>query len=104
MSHDLIAGVVATLHQYARPDPGDQIEWRVLFKDDDKIDRLQRRQHFGPRALVLHRTILTLEPLHRSVAVEADDQPIAGAARRGQNLDVTGMQDVETAVGEADPQ
>ena len=73
-------------------------------KMHDEIDRLQRRQHFGARALVLHRTALALQPLHRGIAVQADDQPVAGAARRGQHLDVAGMQDVETAIGEADPQ
>ena len=57
------------------------------------------------RALhILHRTVRALQPLHRGVAVEPDHQPVAGAARLRQHLDVAGMQDIETAIGEADAQ
>lgn len=105
--HDLIAnyllaGVVAALYQHARLDPGDQVDRRVLLEDDDEIDGFQRRQHLGARTLVLDRAIGALQPPHRGVAVEAHDQPIAGCARRRQHLDVAGMQDIETAIGEAD--
>jgi len=104
VAYHLVAGIVPALHQYARLDRGDQPDRRVLLEDHDEIDRLQRRQHFGAGALVLNRARLALQPLHRGVAVEAHDQPVAGAARRGQHLDVAGVQDIETAVGETDPQ
>src|SRR5258708_16642273 len=97
----LLTGVVPALHQHARPDLRDQFDRRVFLKDDNEIDRLQRRQHFRPRALVLNRAPLALQPLCRGVAVQADDQAIAGAARPGQNLDVAGMQNIEAAVGES---
>src|SRR3984957_20517044 len=103
VADDLFAGVVAALDQYARLDLRDQFDRRILRKHNHEIDRLQRRQHFRPRALVLKRALLALQPLHRCIAVQADDQPVAGAARRGQDLDVTGMQNIETAVGESDP-
>src|SRR5690348_14155087 len=38
----LLAGVVSALDQHARLDLGDQLDRRVLFKDHDEIDRLQR--------------------------------------------------------------
>src|SRR5579859_982534 len=103
-AYNLLAGIVAAFHQYARLDRGDQFDRGILFEDHHQIDSLQRRQHFGARALILHRTAITLQPPYRCVAVETDDQPIAGAPRRGQDLDVAGMQDVETTIGEADPQ
>src|SRR5882672_5729364 len=104
MANDLGAGIIATLHQYARPDLRDQLDRRVFLENDDEIDRLQRRQHFGARALVLNRTPLALQPFHRRIAVQSDHQPVTGATRRGQYLDVAGMQNIETAVGETDPQ
>ena len=104
MADHLVAGVVSALHQYAGLDLRDQFDRRILTEDGDEIDRLQRRQHFGARALVLNRAPLALQPLHRRIAVQSDHQPVAGATRRGQYLDVTGMQNIETAVGETDPQ
>src|SRR5882672_3316286 len=87
MANDLGAGIIATLHQYARPDLRDQL---VFLEDSNEIDRLQRRQHFGARALILNRTPLALQPLHRGIAVQANHQPVTGATRRGQYLDVAG--------------
>src|SRR4051794_38972274 len=100
MADDLLAAIVATRHQHARPDLRDQLDRRGFSAYDGEIDRLQRRQHFRARALRLHRTALALQPAHRGIAVETDNQPVAGATRRGQYPDVAGMQDVETAVGE----
>jgi hypothetical protein len=100
----LLAGVIAALDQHARRDAGDQVDRRVLLEDHDEIDGFERGQHFGTCLLVLDRTIRALQPPHRGVAVEADDQAIAGGARRGQHLDVAGMQDVEAAIGEANAQ
>ncbi|CUU16974.1 hypothetical protein CDS [Bradyrhizobium sp.] len=104
MADHLLAGVVATLHQRARLDPGDQIDRRILLEEDDEVDGFERREHFRTRTFVLNRAIGALQPPHRGIAVEADDQAIAGSARRGQHLDVAGMQDVKAAIGEADAQ
>src|SRR5450631_1787722 len=104
VADDLGAAIVPALDQYARLDLGDQPDRRVFLEDDDEIDRFQCRQYFGAGTLVLHRTPVALQPLRRSIAVQADDQPVAGATRRGQYLDVTGMQNIETPVGESNPQ
>src|SRR4029077_3756905 len=100
----LLAPIVATLHQHARPDRGDQPDRRVFREDHDEIDRFECGENFRSRPLVLDWTTLAFQPHARSVAVEANDQAIAGGTCRGQNLDVAGMQDIETAVGETDPQ
>src|ERR1700733_1280100 len=100
----LLTGIVPALYQHAWLDPRDQLDRRVFFKSNDQVDRLQRRQHFRARALVLYRTAVALEALHGCIAVQPDDQPVAGAARRGQHLDVTRMQNIKTAIGESDPQ
>src|SRR6202035_381161 len=74
MADDLLAGIIPALHQHARLDLPDQPDRGVFFKNRDEIDRLQRRQYLRARALVLHRTPLALQPLHRCIAVEADNQ------------------------------
>src|SRR6267142_7169167 len=40
MADDLLAGIVAALHQHTRPDLCDQLDRRVLLEEDDEIDRL----------------------------------------------------------------
>ena len=82
----------------------DQFERRVLVEHHHQVDRLERRQHFGARLLVRDRPTFALEPARRGVAVEPDHQPVAAGACLGQHLDVTRVNDVEAAVGEADAQ
>src|SRR6478735_7853662 len=60
VADDLLAGIVAALDQYARLHLRDQVNRRVLLEDCDQVDRLERRQHFRSRALVLHWTALAL--------------------------------------------
>src|SRR5665213_3918618 len=81
----LFAGVVTALHQHARPDLRDQPDRSILFEDRDEIDRLERGQDFRSRALVLNRAPFPLQTFCRSVAVQAEDQPVAGAARCGED-------------------
>ena len=51
--------------------------------------------------LGLHRAGRPLQPRRRGVAVEPDDQPVARHLRLPQQRDMTGMQQVEAAVGES---
>src|SRR5262249_30987813 len=89
-------------------DPGlhtvDEFERRVLIEDDDEIDGFKRRKHLPPSLLMLNRAPFAFEARHRGIAVEPDDEPVAGGARLSQKLHVPGMQEIETTIGEADPQ
>src|SRR5262245_47448611 len=102
--HDLLDTIVGTLDQHLRPYPPDQFQGRVLLEDDDYIDRFEPRQHLGARLLRLHRPAFALEARDRGVTVEADNQPVTGAARLCEQPDMAGMQEIEAAVGEADAQ
>ncbi len=102
VSDHLFARVIGALDQHVRPDPLDQIPRRVFLEHHDEIDSFQRSQHFGARLHLLHRTIRALEPRDRSIAVEPEHQPVARSARLRHQLDMPGMQDVETSVGETD--
>jgi hypothetical protein len=52
--------------------------------------------------LIVDGAARAFQPTHRRIAVEAEHQPVALAARRVQKADMAGMQDVEAAIGEAD--
>src|SRR5258707_2475598 len=64
VADDLVAGIVAALHQHARPDLRDQLDRRVFLENDDEIHRLQPRQHFGTLTLALNRTAPALWPVY----------------------------------------
>src|SRR5260370_22949863 len=99
----LVAGIVAALHQDARLDLRDQFDGGVFLEDSDEIDRLQRRQHFRARARVLHWTSLALQPLHRRVTVQPDNQAIASPPPRGHDLDLAGTRHIEQTPGTTTP-
>src|SRR3954465_13839471 len=72
MADHLLPRIVAALHENARPDLLDQLDGCILGENSDCIDRLQRGQYLGARALVLDRTALAFQSLHRGIAVQSD--------------------------------
>ena len=100
----LVDAVVGALHQHVGPQRLDQLERRVLVEQHHQIHRCQRRHHRRPRRLVLQRPCRSLQPLHRGVGVQGDDQPVAACPCLGQQPDMAGVDQVEAAIGEADPQ
>src|SRR5213593_815045 len=99
---DFVAPVVRALEQNLWPHVSQKLERGVLIENDDQIDSLQGRQHLGPRMDILHGATAPLQAPHRGIAVEADNEAVASRMRLRQQLDVPGVQYVETAVGEAD--
>src|SRR5436190_7910928 len=83
VSHHLLAAVVATFGQDLGTHAPDQLERRILIENDDEIDRLERRQHFGPRVHLLKWPALAFQTSHRGVAVETDDESVARGAGLG---------------------
>src|SRR5215471_16705789 len=104
VSHHLLAPVVAPFDQHLGTHAADQLERGILLEDDDEVYGFERRQHFGTRVHLLQGPPLALQTSHGSIVVEADDEAVAGGVCLGQELDVAGVQEVETAVGEADAQ
>src|SRR5215831_15247160 len=101
MPDDLIDPVVGAFHQDIRPDARDKLDRGIVGKQDDGVHKGEPRQYDRARPLPLYRPCGALEPLHRGVAVEADDQPVATGARLAQELDMPRMEEIEAAVGEA---
>src|SRR6516225_3051549 len=71
-----------------------------VIKDHHVADTLKRGQDAGAVAGRIDRAILALEGFHGAVAVEAYDQAIRLCAREIQNLDMAGVQQVETPISE----
>lgn len=95
--------VIAPFDQHVRAQHHDELEWSVLLEDHHRVDRLESRQHVTPFGSGAHRPRGTLEAAHRVVTVDADDQKIALAPRGNEDVDVSGMQQVEHAIREDNP-
>ena len=69
----------------------------------DGINRRERAQHLRTLVLGIDRTIGRLpQRLHRSIAVDADDQIIAERPGIAEISDVAWVEDVEDAIGKHD--
>ena len=93
---------VGALHQHIRLQAHDQVERRVAVEAGDRVDRCQCGDDRGAVGKGVDRTFRPLEPARAGIAVERDEEPVALRARRRQERDMAGMQDIEAAIGEAD--
>src|SRR6266850_3183845 len=100
-THDRLAGVVRTLDQDVRLKRGDEAERRVLVEQDHAVDRREGGKQPGPSGFIHDGAIRSLaEPADRGVGVDADHERVALGTGRLQQAHVTGMQQIEHAVGE----
>ena len=101
---DLIVRIISALYQRVGAQRDDKALRRILFEEDDEIDAMDGAENGGARLFVLDRPARALEASGRGVAVQADDEPVAMARGVAQRRNMTGMEKIETAVGEADGQ
>ena len=100
---DRAFSVVAAFHYDVRLENPDQLEGRILRKNNDQIDAFHGGEHECALWSTPDRPARTFEPAHGLVAVDADDQRIRGRAGCNEKIDVTGMEQIENSVGERDP-
>jgi hypothetical protein len=100
--NDRLRRVIAALDDHVRQECGDEFTRRVLLEHDDGVHTLERGQEARALRLGAHGTRRALEAPHGSVAVDADDQGIPFRPRGGQDVDMSGVQQVEDAVREDD--
>src|SRR4029079_11836558 len=80
---------------------GDQLQRRGLVEQDHAVHGLERGEHPGAGGLARHRAALSLaEGAGRAVGIYRDQEVIAQGPGGFEILDVTGMEQVEDAVGE----
>ena len=97
-----IRAVVAALDDDIGLQSSHDFERRVLAEHDNSVDAFQAGENERPFRLRSHRTRRTLESAHRGIAVHANDEPVPCPPRGHQHVDMTGVQEIEDAVGEDD--
>ena len=101
-SDDLVGGPVRPLGEDVGPKRADQVDRGGGVEDDDAVDHPERRDNLGAGGFALHRTARALQSAHRAIAVQADDEQVAGGARPGEIADMAGMEEIEATVREHD--
>src|SRR6266478_6067030 len=101
-ANNLVSRPVATLDENVGKQSGDDALRRQIVEDHDGVNALQRGENFRAFALRNHRAPLAFELIDAGVAVQADDERVAEAARLLQAADVARMQQIKAAVGEDD--
>src|SRR3954471_454207 len=85
-----------------RPDGSDELCRGVLVEQDRVIDDVKGTDQGDPVRFPVDGAGWALEPPRAGVRVEPDHQDVAQGAGTAQELNVTGMKDVEHAVGKDD--
>jgi hypothetical protein len=94
--------VVAALHDNIGLEVLDEIQRRVLRKNDNEIHAFERSEHVGTFPIAAHRTGWPLQAPHRFIAVYSHNESVRRFTRGGQHIDVAGVEQVEHPVGESD--
>ena len=98
---DVVLAPIRALDENVGLHRGDNRVRCVFIEDHDHIDGRQRGQDLGSLRFAIDRAIGRLrERLHRSIAVDADNQQIAERPGVAKIADMTRMQDIEHTVGE----
>src|SRR3981081_764628 len=97
---NLVSGPVATFDEHVGKQSGDDALRRQIVESHYTINALERSENFCAFALRNHGATHAFELSDAGVAVQADDEGIAEAARVLQAADVAGMQQIKAAIGE----
>src|SRR4051794_6371146 len=94
--------IIAALHEHVGTQQANELEGGILLEQHDAVHHLESAKHISALDLSPHGTLGALEPAHRRVAVQANDQLVASTARTEEHVDMAGMEQIEHAVGEHD--
>jgi hypothetical protein len=95
--------VIAALHDDVWFQSLYELEWRIFRENNDEVDAFHGGEHERTLRLAAYRPARALEPSHRLIAVDANDQRIGSSASSNQEIDVAGMKQIEDSVGERNP-
>lgn len=97
-----VVGPVAGFDEDGREESGDEGGGLVFVEEGDVVDGFEGGEHEGAVALVDDGAGGALEASDGGVGVDGDDEDVALRARKGEGGGVSGVEDVEAAVGEDD--
>jgi hypothetical protein len=101
-SDNRVGCVVTAFHDHIRLKQSNELERCVLLKQRNGIDHCQGSKDVHPLSTGSDRPGGALEPLHRVIAVDADDERVTVSSRANEHIDVPRMEKVEHAIGEND--
>jgi hypothetical protein len=101
-AHHPFEVVVGALDQHVGQQALDQGQRRLLVEGEDAVHVADGRDHLGALLEAVDRPVRPLQGTHAGVGVEGDDEPVALRPGGRQQGDMAGVDEVETAVGEAD--
>ena len=97
---DLVAGPVTTLDENVGKKSGDDGAGSGLVEDEDGVDAFEAGKDFGTLVLRNDGAAGSFEGADAVVAVDANDEEIAEGAGEFEAADMSGMKQIEAAVGE----
>jgi len=101
-SDNSVGSVITAFDDHIRLQQSNELERCVLLEQRNGIDRLEGGQHVRALALGAYGAIGAFQAFHGGIAVQADDEHIAPRPRADEYIDVSGMKQIEYAVGEDD--
>ena len=100
---DRVFRVIPAFDDNVRTKMADKIERRIVRENYDEVDTFERAQEVRALGVGTYRTRRTLEAADRIIAVDPNDERVRAFTSSGQNIDVSGMKQVEHAVREGYP-
>ena len=92
--------IIDAFHNYIRLQRKNELERSVVAEKNNRVNRFKAGEHVRAICFVPNRPRGTLQSSHGVVTVYSDDERIAASARLSENIDVTGMNQIEHAVCE----
>ena len=97
---DCIDCVVAAFRENVGLESENQLQRSVVSEKHDRIHAFERREHIRSISFTTNWTRGPLQPANRVVTVYANDQRITARARFGEDVNVSGMKEIEHTVSE----
>ena len=99
-AYHLIVPIICPFDEHVGTNSLDEPQGIVLSENHHTVDAAERSQYHSARRFILDGQMVTFQARDRIVAVEPDNQTIAGLARLFEQRYVTGMQKVEASICE----
>ncbi len=91
---------VRAFHEDIGQHRGDQLARCIFIEESHRIDRLELQREFCARLLIEKGPRRTFQPLHTRICIQRENKHVAERARALEQPNVTGVQNVVTAIRE----
>lgn len=102
-ANDRLFRVISALDDNIGTKMADKIERRIVRENYDEVDALERAKEVCALCVGTYRTRRTLEAANRIIAVDPNHERVSARTSGGENVDVSGVKQVEHAIREGYP-